>query len=164
MFHGHRMHHGGRRRFFERGALKYLILDAIGERPRHGYDIIREIEERTEGLYSPSPGTVYPTLQMLEDVGHAALKKENGKKVYGITEEGRAYLAKHKGRVKEHRERLDECCSPKGAAAGLMYEVKRVFKLTFDAARRSVGDKEKVTAIKDILARTKKDIEQVLKT
>src|SRR5688572_13142118 len=55
----------------ERGEIRYLVLDAIKERPRHGYEVIQHIEQRTGGSYRPSPGVIYPTLQMLEELGHA---------------------------------------------------------------------------------------------
>src|SRR3989304_9708037 len=127
MYPGPWMHRGRRTRFFERGALKYLILDVIAEKPRHGYDIIREIEERTGGYYSPSPGTVYPTLQMLEDIGHLRVKEENGKKVYELTDEGKAYIKEHKEKVKKHRERMSECCPPGSEErVNLMFELRKV--------------------------------------
>ena len=85
----------------ERGEVRYLVLDALRECPRHGYEIIQSIEERSEGRYRPSPGTVYPTLQLLEELGHVECKEEGGKKTYAITEEGRADLEKHAMDVEE---------------------------------------------------------------
>src|SRR4029079_9656328 len=80
-------------RMFDQGHLKFVILRLLDEKPRHGYEIIKEIEERFGGMYSPSPGTVYPTLTMLEDLGYArVLPEEGGKKIYEITEEGRKHL------------------------------------------------------------------------
>src|SRR5918911_1521235 len=84
---------GGRRRggpfgggrMFEQGDLKYVILRLLEEKPRHGYEVIKELEERFRGLYSPSPGTVYPTLTMLEEMGYArGTQEEGGKKIYEI--------------------------------------------------------------------------------
>ena len=164
MYPGPWMHRGRRTRFFERGALKYLILDIIAEKPRHGYDIIREIEERTGGYYSPSPGTVYPTLQMLEDIGHLRVKEENGKKVYELTDEGTAYIKEHKEKVKKHRERMSECCPPGSEErVNLMFELRKVFYTIADAARRSVPDAEKIKAIKKVLEKTKKEIEEIVR-
>src|SRR5512141_174351 len=72
-------------RMFDQGHLKFVILRLLDEKPRHGYEIIKEIEERFGGMYSPSPGTVYPTLTLLEDLGYArALPEEGGKKIYDI--------------------------------------------------------------------------------
>ena len=94
-------------RFFEQGGLKFVILRLLDEKPRHGYDIIKELEERSGGRYTPSPGTVYPTLTMLEDMGFAsAAAEEGGKKVYSITDAGRQHLAENKGAVDEVIDRL----------------------------------------------------------
>src|ERR1700687_1639575 len=76
-------------RMFDQGHLKFVILQLLDEKPRHGYEIIKELEERSGGRYSPSPGTVYPTLTLLEEMGYAtATLEEGGKKVYAITESG----------------------------------------------------------------------------
>src|SRR5205085_5926604 len=82
-------HHRGRTgRIFEQGDLKYVILRLLAEKPRHGYEVIKELEDRFGGAYSPSPGTVYPTLTMLEDLGYAkASQDDNGRKVYEVTKE-----------------------------------------------------------------------------
>src|SRR5438477_13069898 len=83
-------------RMFEQGDLKYVILRLLDEKPRHGYEIIKELESRLGGSYAPSPGTVYPTLTMLEDLGYArVVPEEGGKKIYEITEEGRTHLAEN---------------------------------------------------------------------
>src|ERR1051325_6588228 len=80
-------------RLFEQGDLKYVILRLLEEKPRHGYEIIKELESRVGGAYAPSPGTVYPTLSMLEDLGYArAVPEEGGKKIYEITDDGRQHL------------------------------------------------------------------------
>ncbi len=94
-------------RMFEQGGLKFVILRLLDEKPRHGYEIIKELEERSGGRYTPSPGTVYPTLTMLEEMGFAsAAVEEGGKKVYSITDAGRAHLAENKGAVDEVIDRL----------------------------------------------------------
>src|SRR5215472_8942099 len=79
----------------ERGNVRYLVLDAIAAQPRHGYEIIQHIEERSGGAYRPSPGVVYPTLQMLEELEHARVDDREGKKVYAITAAGKKDLADH---------------------------------------------------------------------
>lgn len=89
--------HGGGRRMFEQGDLRFLVLSMIAEKPRHGYELIKEIEERTGGQYAPSPGVVYPLLTMLEEMSFAKLTAEDsGKKLYAITPEGEAELAQNK--------------------------------------------------------------------
>ena len=97
---GMRRHARRAGRMFGQGDLKLVILQLLDEKPRHGYDIIRALEERSGGSYSPSPGTVYPTLSLLEEMDFAkATVEENGKKIYSITEEGRKHLAEHKDTV-----------------------------------------------------------------
>jgi DNA-binding PadR family transcriptional regulator len=84
---------GGGGRFFDHGELRQVVLALLGEQPRHGYDIIRAIEQRTGGVYCPSPGVIYPTLQLLEDVGHAVpVTAEGTRNSYQITPAGRAFL------------------------------------------------------------------------
>lgn len=99
-FGGHRGGRGGRGggdmfrigRMLAQGDLKLLALSLIAEQPRHGYEIIKLIEDKTGGWYSPSPGVVYPTLTFLEEAGYVTAEMEGAKKRYAITEEGRAYL------------------------------------------------------------------------
>lgn len=79
----------------DRGDVKYLILTVLQDGPKHGYEIIKEIETRSQGTYSPSAGTVYPTLQMLEDMGHVRSRQDEERRVYEITDAGRAYLAEN---------------------------------------------------------------------
>jgi DNA-binding PadR family transcriptional regulator len=79
-------------RLFDHGELRLVVLTLISERPRHGYEIIKEIEDRVAGTYSPSPGVIYPTLTMLEELGHATVAESDGKKLYAITADGTNYL------------------------------------------------------------------------
>lgn len=86
--------HGGGRGRARRGDVRAAILALLGERPMSGYEIISELEERTGGLWRPSPGSVYPTLQLLEEKGLVAVEDSGGKKRYGLTDDGRDELAK----------------------------------------------------------------------
>jgi len=78
------------------GDLKLLALALIAEQPRHGYELIKLVEEKTSGAYSPSPGVVYPTLTFLEEAGYVTAESEGAKKRYAITEDGRAYLEENR--------------------------------------------------------------------
>jgi DNA-binding PadR family transcriptional regulator len=78
------------------GDLQLLILDLLAEKPRHGYEIIKALEERSKGFYVPSPGMVYPALTYLEEIGHATVQTEGTRKLYQLTDLGRAYLAAHR--------------------------------------------------------------------
>ena len=84
----------GRRggRLFDYGELRLLVLALIAQAPAHGYELIRTIEDRFGGAYTPSPGVIYPTLSWLEDMGYASVEAEGGRKSYAITEEGKAFL------------------------------------------------------------------------
>jgi DNA-binding PadR family transcriptional regulator len=73
--------------------MKFIVLRVLAEKPMHGYDIIQSLEQRHEGRYRPSPGSIYPTLQMLEDGGFVTSEQVDGKRVYTITEAGRKLLA-----------------------------------------------------------------------
>ncbi len=106
----HRGHHGGRHgrfgggrhggRLFDYGDLRLLLLAMIAERPRHGYELIKEIEDRLGGSYSPSPGVIYPTLAWLDDMGYATVETaESGRKLYRVTAEGEAFLAANRPAV-----------------------------------------------------------------
>jgi DNA-binding PadR family transcriptional regulator len=83
-------------RMLAQGDLKLLALALIAEQPRHGYELIKLIEEKTSGAYSPSPGVIYPTLTFLEEAGYVTAESEGAKKRYTITEPGRAYLEENR--------------------------------------------------------------------
>src|ERR1700732_5561354 len=79
------------------GDLRLVALALIAQAPRHGYEIIKLVEEKTAEWYSPSPGIVYPTLTYLEEAGYVTVSSEGSKKLYTITDDGRAYLAEEGG-------------------------------------------------------------------
>lgn len=90
---GGRGERGERRRMFDSGELRLVLLKLIADEPRHGYDLIRQIEELTGGAYAPSPGVIYPTLTLLDDMGQIeAQQSEGAKKLFAITDAGRAEL------------------------------------------------------------------------
>jgi DNA-binding PadR family transcriptional regulator len=127
---GHRGHSGRRGHFFERGGgpfvggrgiggfglrgakmlasgdLQLIILALLSEKPRHGYEIIKQVEEHSSGTYSPSPGMVYPALTYLEEVGHAVSESEGSKKLYRITEAGTKHLNENRAGVEETLDQL----------------------------------------------------------
>jgi DNA-binding PadR family transcriptional regulator len=87
---------------FDYGELRLLVLAMIAEEPRHGYELIKAIEDRLGGSYSPSPGVIYPTLAWLDDMGYAAIEaEESGRKRYRITAEGEAFLAANRAAADE---------------------------------------------------------------
>jgi len=106
--------------------MKYVILKLLKEKPRHGYEVMKELEERMRGCYSPSPGTVYPTLQWLEDSGLVSGKDVDGKKVYEITDQGRAFLEEHRDVVDDIFDRVREAIDR--TVGGSMADVNRAMK------------------------------------
>ncbi|MEI9928834.1 MAG: PadR family transcriptional regulator [Sphingomonas sp.] len=114
---GHRG--GGRRRMFDGNELRLILLKLIEEAPRHGYDLIREIEERTGGAYAPSPGVVYPTLTLLDEMGLIDEQKTEGsKKQFAITIAGQAHLTEREAEVEALFARLTEIGSIRERASG----------------------------------------------
>ena len=114
---GHDHHHGwrgersGRRgeRVFESGDLRFVLLALVAEKPSHGYELIKAVEDRLGGGYTPSPGVVYPTLTLLEELGYASVEaQEGGKKLYSATAAGRAFLEENKRTVDGLFTRMDE--------------------------------------------------------
>jgi DNA-binding PadR family transcriptional regulator len=99
--------HGGRRRLFDYGDLRFILLQMIIDKPSHGYDLIKALEERMGGGYSPSPGVIYPTLTMLEEQGYADVTADGGKKLYRATAEGVAYLQANQASVDAIQARID---------------------------------------------------------
>jgi len=157
MFHDH-----GPGYHSPKGALKYIILDLIKDQPRHGYEVIRILEDRTHGFYSPSPGVVYPTLQMLEEMGYVTSTQQDSKKVYSITEEGRKFLVDRddlaqgiKSHMKDHWDLHDS-----RELRDTIAEFRRLGRL-FARRYRSM-DQEKMKRIRDIVAHTSAEIEAIL--
>jgi DNA-binding PadR family transcriptional regulator len=161
--HGERFFGGGRKRSsFQKGDLKYIILDLIKDTPRHGYDIIRELEEQSYGFYKPSPGVVYPTLQMLDEMGYASASEKEGKKVYTITGEGRRFLAEQKDIADGVRDQMKHKWSFKniGRMAMVMMEYHALENLLGRGIRTL--DADKVERIRDVLSKAYKAIESIL--
>ncbi len=151
-------------RRFEKGDIKYVILDLLRDRPSYGYEIIRALEERFGGLYTPSAGTVYPTLQMLEEMGYVTAEQRDGRKVYTITEAGQKFLAEHSEQVDEVKGRMRGWWDRSTAR----HEVREVIdelddlKKLLRSQRRRV-DPAKLQRIRDAIAAAYREIEAVLK-
>lgn len=112
---GHR--HGRRRRLFDHGELRIVILKLIADKPSHGYELIKAIEDRLGGAYSPSPGVIYPTLNMLEELGHIAVETADGRKCYAVTAEGARWLAENGAAVAAVLARMDQAGATLGRSA-----------------------------------------------
>jgi len=140
-----------RRQWFEAGDMKYVILKLLRDKPRHGYEVMKELEERMHGCYSPSPGTVYPTLQWLEDEGLVVAKDVDGKKVYEITDQGKQFLEEHKDMVEDIFDRVKDAVDQAlgGSMAGLNQAVGRLVKQVYRTGwkTRDEAVREKITKI-----------------
>ena len=114
--HRHHGRHSSRsHRVFEQGDLRHVMLQLISEKPSHGYELIKEIEERLGGAYSPSPGVIYPTLTLLEELGFLSVAAGDGtKKAYAITEDGRRELDKNRATVDAIFSKIDEVAKRAG--------------------------------------------------
>lgn len=101
---------GGRGgRFFEHGALRLVVLALLAEKPAHGYELIKEIEEKVGGAYTPSAGVVYPTLTLLEETGQIEVAAAEGnKKLYALTDAGRATIAANRPQIDDLLARMGE--------------------------------------------------------
>ena len=155
--HGHSR--GGRGpggRMFQHGDLRLLILALIAEAPRHGYEIIREIESRVGGAYAPSPGVVYPTLALLEDLGFVASATTEGtKRQYTVTATGTAHLAENQSTIDAIFARIDEAGS--GPETGprvlrAMANLRFALRLRLGRGAVDVAAADKIAAILDTAA------------
>ena len=150
--HGERRHRGAGRfgigRFLEHGDLRLVVLQLVAEKPRHGYDIIKAIEEKAGGAYTPSPGVVYPTLTLLEELGHITVSQGDGpRKLHTITEEGQAFLETNRGALDAVLARFEEAGAEGGRGPQILRAMLNLkMALRFRLARGRL-DAEQVGAI-----------------
>lgn len=128
--HPHGEHGGRGHRVFGRGGLRLVLLQLIADQPRHGYELIRAIEERLGGRYCPSPGVVYPTLAMLEEMGlvRADAPDHGGRKRYSVTPQGLEHLAEHRDTTDEQMARMQAGVDGAGPRAGRPPQVSRAIE------------------------------------
>jgi DNA-binding PadR family transcriptional regulator len=150
----------GRSRLFEKGDLKYVILDLLKDKPAHGYEIIRALEERFHGFYSPSAGSVYPTLQLLEDMGYLKSTEQDGKKVYTITEEGNKFLREREETVDKIKDHMRGCWEYRDDFHETFHELRDIAHIIKRKAQRM--DPDKLARIKEVIAKACKDIETIV--
>jgi DNA-binding PadR family transcriptional regulator len=167
-FAGHRRHGGGfggrEARMFDGGELKLVILALIAEKPRHGYEVIKALGERVGGEYSPSPGVVYPTLTLLEDMGHASVNQDAAnRKLYSATPEGAAFLAENKAQVDAIFARFEGEGDEHGRA-GMGSIMRAMLNLRASVRLRVSGrgvTPEQIQAITDAIDAASKAIERI---
>ena len=139
-----------------------MILDLLKEKPRYGYEIIRALEERSKGFYTPSPGVVYPTLQMLEEMGYASSDEKDGKKVYTITKEGLKFLSERDEQAEEVRSHMKHHWNPEnmGIIMDVMADFRELGREMRQQARNLETDKMK--RIREVITKATKDIRAIL--
>ena len=154
---------GGRGRVFGHGDIRLALLSLLAEGPAHGYELMSKLEQRCGAGYKASAGTIYPTLQQLDDEGLVRVESENGKKVYAITAEGRAVVREQAEQIEEIWRRAsssrdwDVLHDPD--AAEIIGPALRLAKTALKAVVKSHGDPAVIDAIREILedARTRVD-------
>jgi DNA-binding PadR family transcriptional regulator len=155
----------GRGRFFRRGELRLALLALIEPGPKHGYELMKELENRSGGMYRASAGSVYPTLQQIEDEGLAISEASGGKRVYRITDAGRHELEEEAGAVHRIWRRADEWGDWRGASGPEAWEISRPARKLAKAALRAVassdGDSDRVDQVRDILERATREIREL---
>lgn len=155
---------GPRRRsqMFESGEVKFVILRLLKEKPRHGYEVIKALEEKLGGVYTASAGTVYPTLQLLEDEGYVRAVDTDGKKVYHVTPEGERYLEEHRDLLDEILDRVRETVRDftGGGLGELQGAFARLAGVTFRRAWRRGPEDPTLKRVAEILKNAADEIEQ----
>jgi DNA-binding PadR family transcriptional regulator len=149
----------------ERGEIRYLILDTLVEKGRHGYDIMQNIKEKTSGMYLPSSGTLYPALQMLEDLELIFSREDGKRRVYELTEKGIEEL-------KEQRSLLEEIYEDMGQGQSIEHneffeeihdQVMNMFKTIARSFQRGRLDSARTEKIREIIHDTFKRVDEILK-
>lgn len=162
MFHRHFPRFERHSRLFEKGDLKYVILNLLKDKPSHGYEIIRAMEDTFHGFYTPSAGSVYPTLQMLDDMGYVSSSERDGKKVYTITEEGKKFLKEQKEVIEKIEGQMKDWWGPRDHEE--FYDSIRELRDIGHLIGRRGHDltTEKWAAIKEAVSRACREIEDII--
>jgi len=157
---------GGRwGRFFGPGEIRLALLSMLESGPKHGYELMKELETKSGGVYKASAGAIYPALQQLEDEGLVISDAAAGKRTYSLTGEGRAELQKETETVKRIWQRAQQAgdWAPWMGLEGaeVMRPAADLMKTALKAATRASQDSAKIAKIREILERTKKEIESL---
>lgn len=163
-FERHSSHFERHSRMFKKGDMKYVILELVKEKPAHGYELTQALEDRFHGMYSPSPGSIYPILQLLEDMGYVSSNVNEGKKVYTITDAGMKFLEERKETTEKIKGRLQELWDPKNEE--FMQNWRNVQNYSreinhFIGYMATRQDPNKMAKVSEVLSRTFKEIEQI---
>lgn len=143
-----------------RGDIKFILLERLAERPQHGYELMKELEARRGGFRRPSPGSVYPTLQMLEEGGYLTSEEVDGKRVYTITESGRQFLS-DRHQQSDSRKVRDSFTDSKPSE---LIELRRTLTQLNDAVAQVArsGNGEQANRVCELLTQVKREIYKLL--
>jgi DNA-binding PadR family transcriptional regulator len=145
-------------KFFDAGALRYIVLQLIAEKPRHGYEIIKEIEQKIGGGYSPSPGVIYPLLSMLQDQGYVSVAADGNKNLHTITPEGKAFLDENRSFVDAIQERMS--AKGRGGNHDIRHTIQEMLMLMQTLRRRGLSEEQKAK-VHQILKQALEEIAKV---
>ncbi|WP_421925791.1 PadR family transcriptional regulator [Neoaquamicrobium sediminum] len=153
---------GGRRgpRMFDSGALRLVVLGLIAEEPRHGYDIIKALEAKFQGAYSPSPGAIYPMLQMMEEADLVTSMTTGNKRLFSITEQGRAFLADNARELEKINAQMEQA-STETSGVALGDEVRALRWAVYSRLRSGSLSAEQAAEAREILKRARREIEDL---
>jgi DNA-binding PadR family transcriptional regulator len=152
---------GRRGRFFESGEIRLALLSLISESPKHGYQLMKELQDRSNGVYRASAGSIYPTLQQLEDEGLIEAEMQNGRRVYRITAAGREELGRESSTVHNIWERAEECEDWGEYASPNAMAVYGVIGMLVKASIKAATRPGAADRVRDILERARRDIESL---
>ena len=152
-------------RFFEQGEVRLALLSLLSEGPKHGYQLMKDLEERSGGLYRASAGAIYPTLQQLEDEGLVKASEEDGKRVHRITEAGKKEVEANKdaiARIWERAKGFREWAPWMGPeASAVARPAAQVMKSAMRAATRGGGEPDRVKKIREILEKAQQELDKL---
>ena len=153
--------HMGQGRLFESGDMRLALIALIVEQPRHGYDLMTELENRSDGAYRPSPGSIYPRLQQLEDEGLIASSRREGKNVYTATATGRAVVEEEQESIEVMWQRAEEWGDWGPASHPAAIEIARHVEIFARTAFIAVTKKDvDPDTVRQIIERARQEIEQ----
>jgi DNA-binding PadR family transcriptional regulator len=147
-------------RMFDSGALRLLVLGLIAEAPRHGYDIIRDLHDRFQGAYRPSPGSIYPILQMLAEAGLVTSEMHGRQRLFAVSDEGRAYLADQRAELAAINAQLDEASGPIGESA-IGEAIQELRTALYEKLRKSALSAAQAAKLRAALERARREIEDI---
>lgn len=146
---------------FDHGSLRWVLLSLIADKPSHGYELIKAVEERLGGAYSPSPGVIYPNLSLLEETGALTSEAEGGKRLYSITPAGLALLADNAEAVASVQERLNRFAGRATRPAAI---AEAIHRLRSTVHGRLAGDPALTEAQIEAIAAILKDAAERVET